>query len=142
MQDVREVYPKCAIKNEWDEGEWFSSPYDYDPLLESFGYEIAVKEDEHNYQGDSFVLFRNGLCFGVLVFGWGSCSGCDALQACNSYEDVEKLQKELHEEILWFDKDQVMPYLLGAEQANRWYQDNDVFTKFRDRVFDYIMKED
>ncbi len=91
MQDVRTLYPNLR---DWD----------YGPLLGSLG-EIVVRVDDNNYQGDSRVLYRaagdrDGI-WGFLFFGWGSCSGCDALQACDTYEDVEKLRQGLAESIAW-----------------------------------------
>ena len=59
--------------------------YSYQPLLESFG-EILLKVDDEDYSGDSRLIFKKGEMYGFLIFGWGSCSGCDWLQGCNSYE--------------------------------------------------------
>ena len=65
---------------------------DYRPMIDSFGYEILLQVDDKDYQGDSRLLFRDVSRYGILIFGWGSCSGCDSLQACESLEDVEKLR--------------------------------------------------
>ena len=51
-----------------------------------------MKDD---YQGDSVVLFGHGEYRGILIFGWGSCSGCDALKGCFSYQDIEELRENL-----------------------------------------------
>lgn len=48
--------------------------YHYDDLVESFGYDVLVAEEEGDYQGDTMYLLRRGAEYGVLVFGWGSCS--------------------------------------------------------------------
>ena len=48
---------------------------DYQPLLESFEYDILLQIDDNDYQGDSRLLFKDGDRFGILTFGWGSCSG-------------------------------------------------------------------
>lgn len=77
--------------------------YNYDRLLSSMGYEIVLQVDDKDYQGDSRVLYRNGDRYGLLIFGWGSCSGCDALYACGSLEEVDKLRSELHDQIIWKD---------------------------------------
>ena len=75
----------------------------YSELLDGFEYEIVVQVDDKDYQGDSRLLFKDGDRFGYLNFGWGSCSGCDALEGCSSFEEVEKLYQDLYESIRWFD---------------------------------------
>lgn len=94
MKSVQEVYPQDST---------FFYVSDYTPLLESFELPILVRIDEQNYSGDSFVLFKDTNRYGVLIFGWGSCSGCDALQSCRSYEEVNALQTDLFNKIQWFD---------------------------------------
>jgi hypothetical protein len=101
FKPISEVYPDEA-KEELERGSFYG-PGDYQPLLESFGYEIALKVDDDDYQGDSRVLFLNpgNGQYGYLNFGWGSCSGCDALQACGRLADIETLRTELHDSIKW-----------------------------------------
>jgi hypothetical protein len=96
MKPIREVYP--------DAGEdGYFSVGDYNPLLESLGYKIILQVDDNDYQGDSRLLLKDGDRYGWLQFGWGSCSGCDALQSCNNYEEVDKLRTGLANGIKWFD---------------------------------------
>lgn len=95
MKAIRDVYPE-------EDGEYFEV-CDYNLLLESFEYENILQVDDDDYQGDSRVLFRDGYRFGYLLFGWGSCSGCDSLQGCSSYEELEDLQNELYDSIMWFE---------------------------------------
>lgn len=90
MKDLRELYTRHNY-------------LDYDEVLESFEYEIVVQVDDDDYQGDTRVIFKDGERYGFLIFGWGSCSGCDALEACNNFEEIEQLQNELFNNIQWFD---------------------------------------
>lgn len=106
MKPIKEVYP--------DFGEYFGA-WDYKPLLESFDYEILLQVDDDDYQGDSRILFKNDDMFGVLIFGWGSCSGCDALQACSSLEEVDDLRKNLFNGIVWENKNDMIKYLSDNE---------------------------
>lgn len=76
---------------------------DYDDLVKSWGYEIVAQEDFGSYQGDTAVLLRDGERYGWLVFGWGSCTYCDALQGCASEADVRELREQLHADIHWED---------------------------------------
>jgi hypothetical protein len=108
MQDVRTLYPELKA-------EPFHGPCEYGPLLGSLG-EIAIQVDDNNYQGDSRVLYRGSDGrWGVLLFGWGSCSGCDALQCCDTYEDLEKLRQGLVESVQWGTAAETAAYLRGKD---------------------------
>jgi len=80
-----------------------TSYWDYKPLLESMGHEIVLQVDDQDYQGDSRLLLKDGDRYGLLIFGWGSCSGCDALQACDTLRQVDGLRRELYDSIIWKD---------------------------------------
>lgn len=76
--------------------------YDYQPMLEAFG-EILLQVDCGGYQGDSYLIIKNDDKYGYINFGWGSCSGCDALQACTNIHEVQELMDRLYLSIEWFD---------------------------------------
>jgi hypothetical protein len=101
MKPIDQVYPEYAAQQA--QNGYFYGPCDYMPLLESFGYTILLKLDDQDYQGDSRLIFQDGARFGVMIFGWGSCSGCDALQGCDNMEEIAQLRDELHDSIKWFD---------------------------------------
>lgn len=114
MKPIQEVYPEVA--KELAEDNYFSAPGDYQPLLKSFGYEIAVQVDDKDYSGDSRLLLKDGARLGILIFGWGSCSGCDALQRCNSFAEIDELRTELFDQIKWFDsKQEALSYVRGHD---------------------------
>jgi len=97
MKPLAEVYKK----SEFSSKEFYES--DYGPLLESMGWTILLKVDDKDYQGDSRILFRDGNRYGFLIFGWGSCSGCDSLQACDTFEEAEQLRNRLVHDTEWYD---------------------------------------
>lgn len=102
MKKAEELY------GPFGEGEWFYAT-DYMPMLAEFG-DIILKIDDDYYQGDSRILYTDGgYIYGYLQFGWGSCSGCDALQACMTIPEVQALMDELHGSIKWF-KDRAEAY--------------------------------
>ena len=76
--------------------------YDYQPILNAIG-NVLIQVDDDDYQGDSRLLYEKEGKFGYLIFGWGSCSGCDALQACESMNDVQELIDCLVNDVKWFD---------------------------------------
>lgn len=98
---------------------------DYQPMLDAFG-KIAIQvDDDDYYQGDSRLLYDENGKIGLLIFGWGSCSGCDALQACCSLQEVQELCNELQEDIRWFDdKEQALEYFINHDWQGdySWYQ--------------------
>lgn len=97
--NVKELY-----SDEWI--EWS----DYQPMLDAFG-EIVVQVDDNDYSGDSRVLYDENGKIGLLIFGWGSCCGCDALQGCNTLEEVQELCDELQAQIKWFEgKEEALEY--------------------------------
>jgi hypothetical protein len=87
---------------------------DYGPLLNALRGQIIIKIDDHDYQGDSYLLY-NGYDgnnhYGILIFGWGSCSGCDALLSCDTWEEVETLRKHLEASVKWGTKAETLAYL-------------------------------
>lgn len=109
MKTIREIYEEdiSRYRDEKCISYHFSI---YQPLLDSIG-NIVLQVDEDDYQGDSFVLYHKNKQIGLLIFGWGSCSGCDALQACETVEEVEKLRDELITSIIWKSPSKMLFYL-------------------------------
>lgn len=108
MKTIADAYPDRA-KEEAESGSFYG-PGDYTPLLESWGYEICVRVDDSDYQGDSRLILRNVERYGYLNFGWGSCSGCDALQACSTIKEIEDLRTTLHDSIRWGTKAELLKF--------------------------------
>lgn len=78
-------------------------PNSYREITDKFGEALITVEDM-DYQGDTRILLKgHDGKFGYLLFGWGSCSGCDALQACTTLSDVEELAQILYSQIKWFE---------------------------------------
>ena len=128
MKKAKEIY----------EHDRFSSWYDYQPMLDEFG-EILIQVDEEGYSGDSFLIYKNDSKYGLLVFGWGSCSGCDALQACDTIDEVQELMDGLYNDIIWFDSLQELKDYLSDDSSEelKWYYYSDIFKEFREKVLNY-----
>lgn len=127
------LYPEAADRT------YFDSPYDYDPIIKSFG-EVLVQVDDDDYQGDTRVLLRKGSRFGFLVFGWGSCCGCDALQACDSYQEVDELIDDLENDIKWFDTlAEAQAYIANDEERQgSYYYHEAEWEKFKAAVMEVM----
>lgn len=90
--------------------------YDYQPMLDEFG-NIVLQCDEDDYRGDSFIIYEKDGKYGYLTFGWGSCSGCDALQACDTIDEVQELMDGLYSDIIWFES---LEALKGFFETKDW----------------------
>lgn len=127
MSTARELYKDCLCDGEFD------SPGNYQPILESFG-SIAIQVCDDHFSGDSRVLYNVDGRIGHLIFGWGSCSGCDALQACSSYEDIDEVIDHLRSSIRWFDsREEALEFFMKHDWKGdySWSWDED---KLRDYV--------
>jgi hypothetical protein len=95
MKPITDIYPDPSQ-------ECFYAP-GYGDIVRTFEHEILLESHDNDYQGDSRYLLRDNDtgAYGYLNFGWGSCSGCDALQACGSVAEVERFRDGLHASIQW-----------------------------------------
>jgi hypothetical protein len=93
-----------------DDSEEMLWVHNYDPMINSFG-EIIERLDLGSYQGDTIVLLKNDDLYGLLQFGWGSCSGCDALEGCENLKDLSELYTSLRDSINWTTKEEIVKYL-------------------------------
>lgn len=127
--DVRKLYDE----NSWD---W----YDYQPMLEAFG-KIAIQVDDRCYQGDSRLLYDENGKIGYLIFGWGSCSGCDALQACDSIEEVQELCDELQDDIKWFDsKKEALEWFTTHDWEGDFFSSTEETNEFVQKCIEYLQE--
>jgi hypothetical protein len=119
--DARRLY---AFQDE------FTLAYDYDLIIDEIGKalsaEVVDRWDTNDYQGDTLVIYSRDAKFYYLQFGWGSCSGCDALQACETFFEVAKLMNELMDSIKSFDsRDEIAIYLCDHDWEGDyiWHMD-------------------
>ena len=114
---------------------------DYEPMIKAFG-DVIIQVDECDYQGDTWVVLRDeDGQHGYLEFGWGSCSGCDALQACDTIDEVNELAISIYESIRWFEsKDAFREWFLTHDFEGDWCWHKEEFQQFRREVNEYINK--
>jgi len=107
--------------------------YDYNELIDTMKVEIYVQADDQDYQGDSIYLIRKRNAnadgekyFGILVFGWGSCSGCDSAQAVENAQEATALRNDLYNGIVWVGStlDDVRRYVDKRDWKGTWLNDN------------------
>ncbi len=125
---ARRIYP--------DEGEdHFYGPGDYNPMIEDFGA-VLVTISDSDYQGDTHALVSVDGRVGFITFGWGSCSGCDALQACNSYHELGELIVDFEKSIKWFDSLAAAKAYIAKDEDRELshYWHNESWPDFKDAV--------
>lgn len=122
MKTVAEMYP-----------DYYGGygPGSYQPIIDAIG-EILLQVDDTDYQGDSRILYKSGDRIGYLQFGWGSCSGCDALRACDTVADIQQLADSLERETKWFEsKAEALEFF----KTHNWGQD---YSWWRDEQKEFI----
>ena len=131
------IYPEYAERE-----EPFCGPWDYQPILNGIG-KVVVQVDDDDYQDDSRVLFTAPLevfgSIGFLVFGWGSCSGCDALQRCETMEELQELIDDLERSVKWFpNKAAALEWFEGKDWEVEWYWHYEEFKEFLTKAKEYL----
>jgi hypothetical protein len=116
VKTAKELYP------DWNEG--FLGPSDYTPIINDIG-KVLLRYDESNYSGDTFLLMvvetDNFYKLAYVEFGWGSCSGCDALQGCESYREIDEVYASIAGNIKTFEsKENAIEYFNSAEFLSQW----------------------
>lgn len=99
--------------------EYYSPPMSYDEIVATQG-EILKDWVMGDWQGDYIYLLKKDDKYSAVVIGYGSCSGCDALQACDNDEDFEALKQDVLRTIVWVTKEDILNDL-DDEELNRWY---------------------
>lgn len=91
----------------------------YRDLIDSMQVTVIFEYEVGDYQGDTMYLLQQGWNkYGYLHIGWGSCSGCDALQDVIDYDwpqskpRVEEFRDELFSRIEWFDSKEAVEKFL------------------------------
>ena len=129
MKDVKILYNAILSEND----DYFCVG-NYEPITEEIGNTVIVVEDS-DYQGDTRILYDNkDGKIGYLQFGWGSCSGCDALQGCDTWDEVQELADYLEQSVDWFD---------SKEEALQYFEDHDWegdYSWHQDEQIEFIFK--
>jgi hypothetical protein len=119
---------------------FYDDYHGYSDLVTSCGYEILVSVSEGDYQGDTWYLLRSlqdVTRYGMLTFGWGSCSVCDALQACDNNEDYEALRESLDGSITWGTISETIKYI----KTHDWKADYAYSAEFITKSLEYLAKQ-
>ena len=119
----------------------------YRDLIEHTGLEVLSDHVFGSYQGDMLFVVRDGARVGAVVVGYGSCSGCDALEAAERSDDWDKPPHEaiagneemqnlawsIRRDVKWGTPDQLRAALNSDLE---WYAHEDDFAATVDRALE------
>lgn len=112
---------------------------DYEGIVESWGYEITDAQAFGSYQGDILYLLKDGDRHGLVVIGYGSCSGCDALEAVaprgndDDWSPIIELAAELKRDIHWEDTHKALMKWVNTNPENHWWAYDDDMVEWLNR---------
>ena len=106
--------------------------YSYDDVIQAaieYRYKvkptILVNESDDDYQGSTVIIAKddNDMYY-YYCYGWGSCSGCDDLQARNGWNDDGGEVWEMVGEYtpIQLKKEDLIPYLEKEKHNERWHE--------------------
>lgn len=97
-------------------------------LVRTFGSNISIVERDGDYQGNDYYLLREGNKYGMIILGFGSCSGCDILQGMyedahfsNDFAELIQYRDKMYESIVWRTRSQMKEYILTKDFELEWY---------------------
>ena len=110
----------------------------YETILGSFGT-VLLQDGLGYYLGDCLVLYDRQTAldsYGFLVFGYGSCSGCDALEAASySYETLDAEIDRLRASIVYFASlEELVRFLDDPPEISWWHAEGVDTHSFRNKV--------
>jgi hypothetical protein len=116
----------------------------YEMIVDSFELGILIEVEDDDYQGDSFFLLRDHEKYGILIFGWGSCSGCDPLdEICDSFkgskfiEEMTKFRDDMYDSIVWRSREEIVEYISEKNFNFEWYGHSEGGRKFIKELKNY-----
>lgn len=123
MRNVREMYYSKEVE-EIADGYWWGVS-DYQPILNAIA-PVAVQVCSGSYSGDTMVLYLKEGKWGYMRFGWGSCSACDALQGCKTWEQVQELADGFERSVQWFDsKEDALKFFREHDWAGEYWSNGE-----------------
>ena len=119
----------------------------YESMVSSFCESIIYSAVCGEYQGDEIYIITKAGMYGLSVVGFGSCSGCDALLACDTVDDLKELRRAIKDDVRWFScLKEMREYIFDDEtkKTNWWANDEETMasltTFFREKEAEESVK--
>ena len=120
----------------------FKRHYDvtYEGLIELGAGAVVVTEMIGDYQGDYHFLVKDGENYAHVVTGYGSCSGCDALQDCEeSFSKIAKLGNDICGSVIWKSQEEILKHIEEHDAEGSWYgKEKEQWASFQQEVRNYF----
>ena len=116
-------------------------------LFECFGYDILVSVTGDSLSlRDSIVLFRRtmplgSVSYGVLEYGYGSCTTFDSLGECETSLQVEQYMTELMDNITWFYTEEDLINYINTHDWGENDIEMKVLEEFTEKVYNVFGRE-
>jgi len=130
---TEDILEKLSSPNE----TWYNVKYE--DLIEATGCEVIDSLYMGSYQGDLLMIVSKNYRFGVLSTGYGSCAGCDALQACRDPNEYVNLAKSLYDNIVWKEPDEIIDYLENKDWESEYYGKQEGLPEFISKIKEQII---
>lgn len=125
-----------------------SVEYSYNAMVKGWGFQVVMMEPFGSYQGDYAVLLKDRDRYdryGWVTIGYGSCSGCDtmeALDADNDEDGYKEFSDRTREAIKWDSAQGLITWLSDTiiqEGKYSWYEDG--YREFVQIVIDWLGRD-
>lgn len=137
--EEHKVTTKTIVEFVQEQEDDYPSVY-YKDLLECAGLIILECREFGYYQGDLVFTVRDGDRVGLTIVGYGSCTGCDALQAAihndGDWSEVQTLADQIVEHIIWPSDEQTLVEVVRDRIASNewWLSDDEISTYVRSQA--------
>ena len=82
---------------------------------------LTYKDVGEGYQGDYLFLVQRGDEYARIVTGYGTCSGCDMILGCESWDDLLNFVHEIRDGAIWHSKHGMIEDLNMHDVEGSWY---------------------
>lgn len=110
--------------------------------LEARGLNIIAWETFGDWQGDYAVIFKaNDNLFAFTVIGYGSCSGCDVMEACENEKEYKELISDVVNSLKWTTAEEIVAQIKDEYDDNNWYRHESTFKESVDKLIKAVSND-
>ena len=112
----------------------------HEDLVDSFEVETRLWINVGpSYEGDCLILLQDKENYGCLIFGYGSCGGCDELEGSyGNLEELTTLRNRYWDSIEWKSRAEMCEYFLSDDAQLQWWGHAAEFKSFKAQVLEVL----